>query len=275
MQATDYIKKEEAMSSLPQYPSLERLKNEAKSIRKAIKSGDKEARQIMRLHGAFADLDDETFATHDVTLRQVQHVLATRHGFSSWNKLVKEVKEQRESGADKSFDELLESVYDAVIITTMRGNAFRFNARCFDYLDYTKKEMASMNVMKIIYGAVEETLKTIHKTLISERRVFIEGFCIKKDGSVFPADIAVSILHIGGETYMVYFIRNISTRVQAQEALRKTQAEMIQAINEEKQFLDGIEDGAFSPEDINKRREELAKKLKEVGQPKSFDEPSD
>jgi PAS domain S-box-containing protein len=129
---------------------------------------------------------------------------------------------------EREFNELLECVYDAVIITDTSGAIHKYNGRSLDLFDYTMQAFYRLNILNIISGASEQTLATIHQTLINERRIFIEGFCNRSNQTVFPADIAVSILHLHGTERLAFFIRNISSRIQTEDALREAQQELIQ-----------------------------------------------
>jgi hypothetical protein len=76
--------------SLPVKPSLEHLKNEAKAILKAHKSGDKSVCGVLRHLKQLAKKSDEEILTTKVPLQEVQHALAMEYGFRSWN-LLKQV----------------------------------------------------------------------------------------------------------------------------------------------------------------------------------------
>jgi PAS domain S-box-containing protein len=71
------------------------------------------------------------------------------------------------------------------------------------------------NVSLEYYGVSDEA-----RTLGQGREVM--GF--RKDGSFFPLEIAVSEMMLGGERYFTGILRDISTRKQAEEALRKAGA---------------------------------------------------
>ena len=90
--------------------------------------------------------------------------------------------------------QMLEAVYDAVVITDEKGNIRLANARCADYFGYSANELGSGSVISLISGADAETLETICRALKQEHRIFIEGFCTRKDETVFPAEIAVSTM---------------------------------------------------------------------------------
>ena len=114
---------------------------------------------------------------------------------------------------------ILDGIYDGVILTDPNGVVNDFNKRVCDYFDYPAERIKTMNIMDLISGLDKKYLKTVEDTLRNEHRLFIEGFCKRKDGSVFPADIAVSVIVQGDKPTLAYFIRNISTRVKTEEML--------------------------------------------------------
>ena len=62
--------------TLPARPSLEQLKKQAKDLLKAVKSGDASVCPVLRHHVRFADSPDETILGADLSLQEVQHVVA-------------------------------------------------------------------------------------------------------------------------------------------------------------------------------------------------------
>jgi len=72
---------------LPAKPSLEQLKKQAKDLLKAVKAGDASACPVLRLHVRFADSPDEAILGADLSLQEVQHVVALQYGFKDWNAL--------------------------------------------------------------------------------------------------------------------------------------------------------------------------------------------
>ncbi len=138
-----------------------------------------------------------------------------------------EAKEEPQA-FERDFNELLDSVYDAVIITDTKGLITKFNARALEYFLYESDDFSKLNVLNVISGADEHTLKTVYETLSSERRIFIEGYCMPREGDPFPAEITVSLLHVKGVEQLFFFIRNVIVRVKTEEALRKAQQELLE-----------------------------------------------
>ncbi|RMD73609.1 MAG: GHKL domain-containing protein, partial [Lentisphaerae bacterium] len=82
--------------------------------------------------------------------------------------------------------------------------------------------------LNLISGADPRTLETICSTLQNQRRIFIECYCSKRDNSVFPAEITVNMLSVQNRESLCFFIRNISSRIKTQEALREAQKELVE-----------------------------------------------
>jgi hypothetical protein len=73
---------------LPSQPNLRHLKNEAKEFRKALGRGD--AGIAERLAANLPRLSDATsdqIQAAEVSLQEVQHVLAKEYGFTNWTEL--------------------------------------------------------------------------------------------------------------------------------------------------------------------------------------------
>jgi PAS domain S-box-containing protein len=62
-------------------------------------------------------------------------------------------------------------------------------------------------------------MKSITETLAQERFALLQAYCRRRDGSSFPAEIAVSRLS-GNKVRFCFFIRDISVRHQTEEMLR-------------------------------------------------------
>jgi hypothetical protein len=71
--------------SLPANPSLEYLKNEAKSVLKSHKKEDPSSCEVLRHLHQFKNQPDEKVLSAEVQLSEVQFALAMKYGFESWN----------------------------------------------------------------------------------------------------------------------------------------------------------------------------------------------
>ncbi len=92
---------------LPSHPNLRHLKNEAKEFHKALSRGDEGSAE--RLTANLPRLSDATPSqiwTAEVSLQEVQHVLAKEYGFANWPELAASVEPAFESLAQLSDQDL-------------------------------------------------------------------------------------------------------------------------------------------------------------------------
>jgi len=120
---------------------------------------------------------------------------------------------------DTPYQRLLQSVYDAALIADLTGKVVDVNARAEDFLQYERAELCQMTVFEVISGADESLIETLCENLENERFTLIQAYCMRKDGSMFPAEIAVNKLRLD-EMNLCFFVRDITLRRQAEEMLR-------------------------------------------------------
>lgn len=120
------------------------------------------------------------------------------------------------------YQELLQSLYDGVLITDASGRIMDVNERAMDFLLYTKDELSRLNIVNIIAGANEVLLATLRRNIEQRRYTLIEASCIRKDRTTFPAEIATNRLVLTPEGHLCFFVRNITKRKKAEEALKQT-----------------------------------------------------
>lgn len=118
------------------------------------------------------------------------------------------------------FKGLFQSVYDAAVIADLRGNIVDANARASQFIGYSIEELRGLSVLQLISGAAEAGLiDTIRENLV-DRFVLIEAcYCIRKDGTVFPAEIAVNEIMLAGQDFLCFFVRDITWRKESQDKL--------------------------------------------------------
>lgn len=115
--------------------------------------------------------------------------------------------------------QLLKSLYDAALITDTTGNIVDANERATEFLQYEPSELKRMNIHALISGADENLMSTIKEVLHSDRYLLIQAYCLRKDESIFPAEISINILELEQTRYCL-FIRDITVRRQSEEMLR-------------------------------------------------------
>jgi PAS domain S-box-containing protein len=117
------------------------------------------------------------------------------------------------------FYKLLESVYDAVLITTRAGKILECNARAAEFFLMTSQALIGLPVISLISGATESLLDTISKNLENRKFTLVEARCKRSDGTSFAAEIAINKVDLDTQGELCFFVRDITVRQQAQSAL--------------------------------------------------------
>lgn len=129
------------------------------------------------------------------------------------------VEGKKDDGASK-YDQLLQSLYDAALISNEHGRIIDVNVRAIEFLQYSREEVDGLTIFEIISGADETLVQTLVENLQNERFTLIQAYIIRKDGSYFPAEVAVNQIRMDSANCLCFFIRDITLRRQAEEMLR-------------------------------------------------------
>ncbi len=148
--------------------------------------------------------------------------------------------DRQKGNRDTHYEMLLESIYDAVLITDYRGRITDHNQRAAHFFRYEQDDLLGINAIKLISGAESGLLEQIRDNLKDHRYTMIEGSCVRKDDSRFPAEIAVNRIGHTDKGKLCFFVRNISIRKQAQEALEDAVARLEQHDETRSQFVSNV-----------------------------------
>ena len=124
------------------------------------------------------------------------------------------------------YETLLQSIYDAVLISDLDGRIIDFNSRSVDFFFCSEAYLYGTNVIDLISGADEDVLRAIQKNLHDHRHTLIEAHCVRRDKSMFPAEIAVNNINLDGAGQLCFFVRDITIRKKAQAALEEAVAKI-------------------------------------------------
>ncbi len=128
---------------------------------------------------------------------------------------------RRETVRKRSDDyaKLLQSIYDGVLITDLKGRIIDLNTRAAEFFMRGEDQLAGSQVMDLMIGADDSLLESILNNLREHRFTLIEARCLRRDQTSFPAEIAVNKIDLDAEGQLCFFVRDISVRKAAQEAL--------------------------------------------------------
>jgi PAS domain S-box-containing protein len=120
---------------------------------------------------------------------------------------------------DVLFQQLIENIYDGLLITDTAGVIVEANSRACALFGMTNQEMAGKGVHRLIAGADDTLLISVMQALTNEKFLIIEGSCVHRSGNIFPAEVTVNVLHLESSGYLCFFVRDISKRLQLETDL--------------------------------------------------------
>ncbi len=147
--------------------------------------------------------------------------------------------EKKVSYSDE-YEKLLQSIYDAVIISDGEGKIIDYNTRALEFFRCQDKDLESTNIIDRISGSDMALLAGISKNLKDQKYTMIECSCVRRDKTMFPAEIAVNKIEMDGHNRLCFFVRNIAIRKQAQEALEDAVARLEAQDRARSQFVSNV-----------------------------------
>ena len=117
---------------------------------------------------------------------------------------------------------LMDALYDAVLLVDEKGHVVDSNKRVEQTFGYTPGEMWDMSLQQLIKGFGPHVLVQLAEPLHERRPVIIDGRGIRKDGSLFTAEITVGRVKLGRSENILMAVRDIGKRLLAvQEKVRE------------------------------------------------------
>jgi len=118
------------------------------------------------------------------------------------------------------YQELLQSIYDAALITDLTGHIVDANIRAVEFFQYEQADLCRMAVYELIAGADASLMELLGENLKAERFTLIQAYCLRKDGTSFPAEIAVNKLRLDS-LRLCFMVRDVTRRAETEQMLRK------------------------------------------------------
>jgi len=111
----------------------------------------------------------------------------------------------------------VEMATDAIFLETVEGRILECNTAGAKMFGYTKEEIIGLTIAELV---PEEFAKTLPK-IITEKDTtygkFVARINKKKDGTIFPTEIATRLINIGDKPRLIAYIRDITERKRAEK----------------------------------------------------------
>ena len=118
------------------------------------------------------------------------------------------------------FRQLLAGMYDAVLITDPSGHLLNLNARAKEYFRYDSDDILDSPIGRFIPGVTPAIVQRIRNGLDQARHMMLDANCLRKDGTVFPAEVTVSLIDLTNIGDLVFTVRSTERRRRQLDAFR-------------------------------------------------------
>ncbi|MEM7466364.1 MAG: PAS domain S-box protein, partial [Pseudomonadota bacterium] len=138
---------------------------------------------------------------------------------------------QQKELAQQNFADLFEHNNDGLFINDADTlEILNVNRKGESYLGYAKEELLGESLDKLYAECNADDLKTCVSAVADDGSTVFETFHQRKDGSLIPVEISAQLLSRESGDIVLSAVRDISDRREAQEALRKSQQNLVDAI---------------------------------------------
>lgn len=162
-------------------------------------------------------------------------------------KLLQGIQEREQLAEDLKASQIkartiVDSVIDAIIVINSKGIIIETNKSVYAILGYTPDELLGQNINVLMDGVhhqlhgdyIKTYLKTGEQQIIGKPR----QLCAKrKGGSLFPIDLSINEARFGDNIVFTGIIRDISHRIQTQQALAQARDAALESARLKSEFL--------------------------------------
>jgi len=123
--------------------------------------------------------------------------------------------------SEEKYRTLIELTDVGIQIETVEGRILECNTAGAKIYGYTKEEMIGLTLADLV---PEEFSKKLPKVITDKKisnGIFVPRISKKKDGTIFPTEIATKNVNIGGKPRLIAYIRDINKHKEAEKKLRK------------------------------------------------------
>lgn len=132
---------------------------------------------------------------------------------------------------ERRYRGIIDSSLDAVVVISPLGSIEYFNPAAENLFGYLSDEVLGKNISELMAsperekhdGYLERYISTGQRRIIGTER---EVFALRKNGSLFPIELAVTEVVVGDKPLFAGVLRDVTEKRKQEQALRKTHAEL-------------------------------------------------
>ncbi len=147
------------------------------------------------------------------------------------------------AASEMRYRSLIEQASDALFIHGYDGRFTEVNKRACESLGYTREELLNLSVPDIDSEFNLDQARAVWDAAKEGEPHTVYGTHLRKDGTAFPVEVRFGKCNINGEIIFISLVRDISDRVRAEQALRRSESRLVQ-IAEHSRSMDWEVDAA-------------------------------
>jgi PAS domain S-box-containing protein len=128
----------------------------------------------------------------------------------------------------------MENAPDGIYMNDFEGNFLYGNRRCEEIIGYKREELLGKNFLELNIlpeDSLAKAAEILQDNINGKSTGPDELALIRKDGRRVPIEINTSLVHRVGEKVVLAFVRDITERKQAEEALRESEVRFRELFN--------------------------------------------
>jgi PAS domain S-box-containing protein len=130
-------------------------------------------------------------------------------------------------GEDCRYFALLQGLYESILITDSQGKILDANVRAEELFLIGAEELRQRMIQDLISGFDDSILRNVDESLATQKHLMIEASGVRRDGTLFPAEIAVNRLPLNSAIQLCFSIRDVTTRNETVSKLEEAQEEIL------------------------------------------------
>ncbi len=110
------------------------------------------------------------------------------------------------------YHQLVEGLYDALLVTDPNGHLIELNPRATEYFLCRSEDVWDKPVSLLIPGVTAQMVERIRKGIEEARHIMLDARCQRQDGTMFSAEITISVIDLINSGDLVFTVRDTERR---------------------------------------------------------------
>jgi PAS domain S-box-containing protein len=123
--------------------------------------------------------------------------------------------------SEKRLRVLFDITADGLFVHDGEGRLLAVNRRGCESLGYTRDELLALTVFDLEVALDRDAVIAIWAAVAERELIFVAGAHRRKDGTVFPIEVSVSCVQLGGGRLFMSSVRDVSERRRAEQEIHR------------------------------------------------------